>query len=247
MRKNLRKIFEAGITLVVTASFVICYYVTKDINAVVTGNAAAAVSTAANSLPEILLDAGHGGYDGGCVGINGEIEKGINLKITKALYYMCDVFGFNTRATRLKDKALDDEAKDGVYEQKKSDIQNRLEFFQSSKNAVCISIHQNKFTDSEYWGAQMFYSGKNAENEKLAQILQETITGALQPDNTREIKRDDEMYVLKTELPAVMVECGFLSNPDEANKLSDSTYQKQMALSVFVGVNKYIQQNCDND
>lgn len=243
MRNNLKKITEAGITLVVVSVFVLCYYVAKDINTVVTENAAVAVSTASNMLPEILLDAGHGGFDGGCVGVGGELEKDINLSITKSLYYLCDIFGYNTSATRLKDIAVNDSGIEGIYDMKQSDMKNRLEFFKSSDNAVCISIHQNQFTDAKYSGAQMFFSNKNPLNEKLALDIQQSVVANTQKENTREIKHADDMFLLTTENPSVMVECGFLSNAEECKKLGDKAYQKKMALSVFIGLNKFVNEN----
>ncbi len=243
MRNSLKKITEAGLTLVVVSVFVLCYYVAKDINAVVTDNAAVAVSSASNVLPEILLDAGHGGFDGGCVGIGGELEKDINLSITKSLYYLCDIFGYETKATRLKDIAINDSGLKGIYDMKQSDMKNRLEFFKSSDNAVCVSIHQNQFTDEKYSGAQMFFSNKNPLNERLATEIQQSIVSLTQKENTREIKHADDMFLLTTENPSVMVECGFLSNSEECKKLSDKGYQKKMALSVFLGLNKFVAEN----
>lgn len=245
MRSSIKKISEAGLTLVVMSVFIMCYYVTKDINAVVTEKTSVAASAIQNGLPEILLDAGHGGFDGGCVGINGESEKNINLSITKSVYYLCSVFGYPAKSTRLDDSALNDSDIEGIYDMKQSDMKKRLEFFNSSDNAICLSIHQNQFTDEQYWGAQMFFSNKNELNESLALDIQQSIVSNIefQSNNTREIKHADDMFVLSTENPSVMVECGFLSNAEEAEKLCDAGYQKQMALSVFLGLNKFIGEN----
>lgn len=245
MRSCIKKIAEAGLTLVVMSVFIMCYYVTKDINAVVTEKTSVATSASRSGLPEVLLDAGHGGFDGGCVGVNGEIEKGINLSITKSVYYLCSAFGYQAKTSRFDDNSLNDSDITEIYDMKQSDMKKRLEFFNSSSNAVCLSIHQNQFTDSQYWGAQMFFSNKNELNETLASDIQQSIVSNIeyQSNNTREIKHDDDMYVLSTENPSVMVECGFLSNEEEAAKLSDADYQKQIALSVFLGLNKFIGEN----
>ena len=245
MRSSIKKIAEAGLTLVVMSVFIMCYYVTKDINAVVTEKASVAVSEVQSGLPEILLDAGHGGFDGGCVGVNGEVEKDINLAITKSVYYLCSVFGYQPSSTRLDDSALNDSGIEGIYDMKQSDMKKRLEFFNSKDNAICLSIHQNQFTDEQYWGAQMFFSNKNELNEALASDIQQSIVSNIefQSNNTREIKHADDMHVLSTENPSVMVECGFLSNAEEAGKLCNADYQKQMALSVFLGLNKFIGEN----
>ncbi len=245
MRSSIKKIAEAGLTLVVMSVFIICYYVTKNINAIVTEDNSLAVSASQSTLPEILLDAGHGGFDGGCVGVNGEVEKEINLSITKSVYYLCSVFGYKTRASRLDDTALNDSDIEGIFNMKQSDMKHRLEFFNSSDNAVCLSIHQNQFTDEQYWGSQMFFSSTNELSEVLASEIQTSVISNIefQAENDREIKNTSDMYVLSTQNPAVMVECGFMSNPEEVEHLRDTTYQKQMALAIFLGVNKFVGEN----
>lgn len=197
---------------------------------------------AESGLPTIILDAGHGGIDSGCVSINGCEEKDINLNILIKLREMLKTAGINTVVTRDSDKSIHDIGVTGLGNQKKSDMENRLKIINSTENGVFVSIHQNQFTDPKYYGAQMFYPEGSAEGERLASILQRSITSMLQPENTREIKPvGDEIYLLHfAKCPAVMAECGFLSNQAEADKLESDEYQSLMAFSIFSGICEYL-------
>ena len=146
------------------------------------------------------------------------------------------------QVTRDCDKSIHDEGIEGIAAQKSSDMDNRLALFNKNTNAICISIHQNQFTDSKYSGAQMFYSPANADSERFASILQNLFVKNLQPDNMRETKLcGKELYLCYyCNNPAVMAECGFLSNPDEAAKLTDRDYQRQVAYTLFTGLNEFI-------
>lgn len=149
--------------------------------------------------------------------------------------------GYDVELTRSDDRSIHDDGIEGIANQKSSDMDNRLELFNKYDNAICISIHQNQFTDSKYSGAQMFYSDTNSESKYLAQMMQDKITKYTQPDNTREIKLcGKELFLCYfCENPTVMAECGFMSNPDEAEKLKNEDYQKQLAFSIFAAVNEY--------
>ncbi len=193
-------------------------------------------------LPVIILDAGHGGIDSGCVSINGAEEKNINLSIMLKLREMLRAAGFDTIVTRDSDKSIHDIGITGLGKQKKSDMENRLKIVNSVPNAVFVSVHQNQFTDPKYYGAQMFYPQNSAESERLAGILQHSIVSNLQPENQRETKPvGDEIYLLHfAKCPAVMAECGFLSNQEEADKLESEDYQSVMAFSLFEGICEYV-------
>lgn len=153
-----------------------------------------------------------------------------------------EINGYEVELTRSDDRSIHDDGIEGIANQKSSDMDNRLEIFNKHQNAVCISVHQNQFTDSKYNGAQMFYSDTNSESKYLAQKMQDKIVEYLQPENTREIKLcGKELFLCYfSENPTVMAECGFLSNPQEAEKLKDEDYQKQMAFSIFAAVNEYM-------
>lgn len=192
------------------------------------------------SMPTIVIDAGHGGEDGGAVSDSGVLEKDINLSIandTSALFYL---FGFDVTQTRKTDIALDN-GEDTIRKRKVADMKKRLEIFNSSKENTIISIHQNKFSESKYHGTQIFYSPNNEKSKQLADSIKFSVKGLLQPDNERECKKADSgIYLLKnTNNPAVIVECGFISNEEECNNLLSSEYQKQMAFSITAGFLSY--------
>lgn len=196
----------------------------------------------AEDLPIIVLDAGHGGIDGGCTSAEGVPEKGINLSILQRLRDMLVISGFQVEVTRDSDISIHDKGVEGIAAQKSSDMDNRLELFNKYDNAVCLSIHQNQFTDPRYSGGQMFYSGTNADSEALARCLQKNFGEILQPDNDREIKLcGKELFLCYySDNPTVMVECGFLSNPEEAALLNTEEYQQKVALTIYSGLLNYL-------
>ena len=214
---------------------VICYTAIRMENIVVVSN----------SVPKdnfmVVLDAGHGGMDGGCSTADGKTEKGINLNILLSVRDLSKLFGYNVDVTRDKDISIHDKGTTGIRNQKLSDMENRLALFNKYSNAVCVSIHQNTFSDPKFSGAQMFYSDKNEASEQLASIMQQKFVANLQPDNQRETKLcGSELYLCYfCENPAVMVECGFLSNPDEAARLTDKSYQQKVAFTIFSGINEF--------
>lgn len=189
-----------------------------------------------------ILDAGHGGMDGGCSSAEGVPEKGINLNIMLALRDWLEAFGYRVEVTRDTDRSIHDQGIEGIANQKSSDMDNRLALFNQYDNAVCISIHQNQFTDTKYSGAQMFYANTNSESERLAQSLQTQFHEQLQPQNNREIKLcGSELFLCYyCENPTVMVECGFLSNPDEAALLTTEEYQYKVAFTIFSGIQGWL-------
>ena len=190
--------------------------------------------------PIVVIDPGHGGEDGGGVAVDGTPEKGLNLDMALKLSDMLSICGYNTVMTRTEDVSIYDPGTEGLRKQKLSDMENRLALF-NTEDAVCISIHQNRFTDPKYSGAQMFYHKENAEGGRLAECLRERVRGDLQPDNERETKAmDDELFLLcNCRNPAVMAECGFISNPEEAAKLEREDYRRKMAFALFSGLNDY--------
>ena len=190
----------------------------------------------------IIVDAGHGGEDGGTQSATGILEKDINLDISMKLGTLLKLLGYTVVYTRTEDKLqYGDDAK--VQRQKKvSDIHYRMKFMENYPEGLFISIHQNYFEQSKYYGAQVFYSKNKAESKALAEKLQKSIKNIIQPDNTRQIKGSGtDVYLLyNAKSPAVMVECGFLSNPGEALLLKDEEYQKNMCLAIAAGLEEYI-------
>lgn len=199
------------------------------------------------SSPTIIIDAGHGGEDGGAVGINGTVEKDINLSISLKLMNLLEVSGYKVVMTREKDKAIYDESANTLREKKRSDLKNRMGIIKNNKkeNAIFVSIHQNKFPDPKYHGTQIFYSVNNPGSQSLAEKVKDSVTEFIQPENTREIKpADKKIYLLhNAEIPAIIVECGFLSNIEESKKLIDNMYQNQLAFSIYCGITSYFLNN----
>ncbi|MCL2071397.1 MAG: N-acetylmuramoyl-L-alanine amidase [Oscillospiraceae bacterium] len=226
--------------LPLTIAFLVCFLViTLTFNA--NNVAVPAVRGVDDGQITIILDAGHGGMDGGAVGVNGELEKDINLAIVKNLHQLLQFSGFNVVLTRTEDRSMHSEGVTGIRNQKVSDMQNRKALIESHPESLFFSIHQNRFTNARFSGAQMFYTEQNPENHKLAQSLQNSFA-ELQVGNDREIKIiDNELFLFKsTAQPAVLIECGFLSNAEEAARLSDSDYQKKVAFTVYKGIMQYL-------
>lgn len=194
------------------------------------------------SRPTIILDAGHGGEDGGAVGVDGIIEKDINLSITQNLRDLLVMNGYTVVMTRDSDTAIYDPGMETLREKKVSDLENRLELMKEYPGSIFISIHQNQFGSPIYSGTQVFYSPNSQTSQELAQIIQEHAKADLDEENNRTIKVvGDEIYLLwNAPTTAVMVECGFLSNPDEAHKLVDADYQKRVAFMIFDSLNEYL-------
>lgn len=201
-----------------------------------------AASLSLTKKPTVIIDAGHGGEDGGTVSESGVVEKDINLKIAEKLNNLFAKNGYNTVMIRKEDKLIYDDGCNSIRSKKSSDLHNRLNIINENENSVLISIHQNHYTESKYYGAQVFYSGNNPKSEALAQCIQGNIVLTLQPENKRQIKKSgSEIFILNNaKVPAVMVECGFLSNHSEALLLNTEEYQDKMAECIFKATNLFI-------
>lgn len=188
------------------------------------------------SEPIIVIDAGHGGEDGGAVA-NNIVEKDINLSVSKKLKDIFKASGFIVITTRDKDKMINTNGS-SLRERKVSDMKNRLELFNKNENNIVVSIHQNKFSQEKYSGTQVFYSKNNPQSEIMAEYIRKNIAKLIQPENERAAKpADGSIYLLyNSKVPAVIVECGFISNYTEANKLKDNNYQKKLAFAIYSGV-----------
>lgn len=193
----------------------------------------------------VIIDAGHGGDDGGAIGIDGTVEKDINLDIALKLEKILKFYGFNVIMTRTEDVMTCDDGLDSLRKRKVSDIHNRFDLMGKNPDAVFISVHQNKFEDTSQHGTQVFYSGNNEKSKLLAEAIQTSITSAVQPENGRVVKKSDSgIYLLyHAKIPAVLVECGFISNPDEVKKLKDESYRMKLAILIADGLLKYLR-NC---
>ncbi len=188
----------------------------------------------------IVIDAGHGGPDSGAVAADGTTEKDINLRVALQLRDMLRVLGFSVEMTRETDCAVLDAQDNGSRGWKSRDMHNRLQKFDAAQ--LVLSIHQNKFPQTQYSGTQVFYGTKHTSSQLLAETIQQQVVQWLQPQNTRKIKAaGDTIFLLdKTVTPAVIVECGFLSNTAELERLKNSEYCQQMAFAVCCGALTYM-------
>lgn len=181
----------------------------------------------------VVLDAGHGSSDSGKVGINGVLEKDINLSISKETKKHLEKKGIRVVMTRDKDESLA-EGENG--NRKVQDMKARVKRINDTKPNLAVSIHQNSYHEESIHGAQVFYYEHSESGEKDARILQEALH-AVDPDNTRQVKANTTYYLLKrTEVPILIIECGFLSNQEEAEKLASEDYQKEIAKAIANGI-----------
>lgn len=200
----------------------------------------------ASSMPitqkTVIVDAGHGGDDGGAIGIDGTVEKDINLDIALKLEKILKFYGFNVIMTRTQDVMTCDDGLDSLRKRKISDIHNRFELMRKNPDAIFISVHQNKFEDSSQHGTQVFYSGNDERSKELAEAIQTSVTLTLQRKNDRVVKKSGSgIYLLyHAKIPAVLVECGFISNSDEVKKLKDESYRIKLAILIADGLLKYL-------
>ncbi len=191
------------------------------------------VLTTKQSSACIVIDVGHGGNDPGKVSANGIQEKDINLQIALYLKDYLIARDYIVYLTRENDCGLYNE---NVSNKKASDMTNRIQFFKEKNASYVVSIHQNSYPDTIQHGAQTFYFAGSDEGKQLADSIQQSLL-EFDGSNTRQIKSSDNYYILKhSSAPAVIVECGFLSNPEEAAKLSDPNYQKELAYAISLGI-----------
>ncbi|MBE6782813.1 MAG: hypothetical protein E7536_02225 [Ruminococcaceae bacterium] len=196
-----------------------------------------------NKFPEIkvIIDAGHGGVDGGAVASDSTLEKDINLDIALKLNELLKMSGAETIMTRESDISIHDESAKTIRAKKSSDIHNRFNILKSNPDYIFVSIHQNTYSQSQYKGAQLFYSPDNAGSIDLARCIQTSISERLQKYNEREIKKcsTDVFLIYHAQSVAVLCECGFLSNPDELDSLKNDEYRKEIAFCIFSGILDY--------
>ena len=205
-------------------------------------NIAAHTSSAAveDSLT-VIVDAGHGGEDGGAQ-VGDVTEKDINLAVANKLSDILRLCGCRVVEIRDEDISVYDDEAETLREKKVSDLKHRVQIVNESENNLLVSIHQNKFNNSTYSGTQVFYSTNNDNSRVLAEAIRQSVISFLQNDNTRELKPSgSDIYLLdQAKVPAVIVECGFLSNDAERAKLLDDGYQSEMAYAIAMGVLAYM-------
>ena len=189
---------------------------------------------------KIVVDPGHGGADPGKVGVNGALEKDINLEIAKKVKAILEKENVHIIMTREDENGLYDEADNN---KKLADMQKRVEIIETEKPQLVVSIHQNSFSDNSVKGPQVFYHAQSQEGEQIALVLQNELNtlGA-----ERSIKANDSYYMLKkTTVPTIIVECGFLSNEEEAEMLTQEEYQEQVAQAICSGIIKWLDKSVE--
>lgn len=203
-----------------------------------------AVTVMAESAPIegrlcIIIDAGHGDPDGGAVSCTGVFESGINLEISRRLEDLLRLLGYDTLMTRITESSVYTSG-DTIGEKKVSDLKERARMVNAVENGVLLSIHQNHYTDSRYSGAQMFWANTQGSKE-LAETLQGAFAAHLNPGSNRAAKKCQGIWLMEhVDCPAVLVECGFLSNTAEEAKLRDSEYQKRICCVIVSALSEFI-------
>lgn len=187
----------------------------------------------------VIIDAGHGGEDVGAIGINSVYEKDLNMQISVKLGDYLNAAGFNVVYTRIEDCLLYTKEQNIKGMRKIYDLKNRVAIANSYSDAIFISIHMNSFGQENCSGLQIYHSA-NASAQKLASSVQNSVKSLLQPTNHRSIKQGNEIYILENSLvPAILIECGFISNPDECKKLCEKEYQKELCFAILCGIIEY--------
>ena len=191
--------------------------------------------------PTVVVDAGHGGEDSGAVSPGNVYEKDLNLEIALKLGEYLEASGYNVVYTRTEDKLLYTEAENIKGLRKISDLKNRTMIANSYSGAILVSIHMNSFGMASCSGLQVYYGTNDPTSQTLAESVQGEVVKRLQPTNKRRVKSGSDIYVLENSTnPAILVECGFLSNPEECEKLCEKKYQKELSFAILCGIIEYI-------
>ena len=190
-------------------------------------------------LNTVIIDAGHGGEDGGAISCTGKPESSYNLEIALRLNDLMHLMGIHTKMVRTIDRSVYTQGQT-IASKKVSDLKNRVELVNNTENALLLSIHQNTFSESQYHGAQVFY-GSNAEGMELAKQLQEAFCNTVNTGSNRKCKRGEKVYLLEhIEKPGVLIECGFLSNYAEEAALRSGEYQKKICCVIAFALGSFL-------
>lgn len=225
------------IELTMACLLLVCFYLLSRQAAVISVHQTERGTQKAAS-PLILVDAGHGGSDPGMIGVGGLEEKGINLSISLLLRDTLEKSGYSVIMTREEDKGLYDSS---AANKKAQDMQRRIAMIREHMPVLSVSIHQNSYHDAGVHGPQVFYYESSVEGKKLAEAVQSSLNDLLEVDRPREVKGNTSYYLLKRSSGIlVIVECGFLTNPEEAQKLQTKEYQEKVAAAVSEGIRTYL-------
>lgn len=199
---------------------------------------------AISSLPAtnkvIILDAGHGYPDKGASSSSGLTEEAINLKIVKKLQNLLEQSGSTVILTRSDENGIYDSDESSIRNKKVSDIKNRVKIGNNSSADIFVSIHLNKIPQSQYSGWQTFFKQGNEQSKKLAENIQNSLNSSIQKENKRQSLKISGKYIIdNVEIPTTIVECGFLSNPEEEKQLQEDDYQNRLAWGIYTGIMDY--------
>lgn len=187
----------------------------------------------------IIIDAGHGGIDGGATSCSGILESKYNLQIALRLNDLLHLMGHNTKMIRTTDVSVYTKG-DSIAQKKASDLKERVRIVNESENGILISIHQNNFSDSRYSGAQVFH-GNSEDSNLLARLMQDQLVSNLNPGSNRECKESNGIYLMEhIKYTGILIECGFLSNPEEEAKLRSENYQKNLCCVISAVLSQYL-------
>ena len=188
----------------------------------------------------IVMDAGHGVPDEGAQSSTGTTEAETNLKISLKVQNLLEQSGCTVILTRSDENAIYDVDSNTLKQKKISDIRNRVKIGNESSADIFVSIHLNKIPQQQYYGWQCFYKEGNEQSNKLAKSIQENLNKSMQKENNRVAMKIDNIYIIKhVEIPTSIVECGFLSNPEEEKQLLDDNYQNRLAWGIYSGIINY--------
>ena len=241
MTKTLRPVLSLLAFLLLFAALLFFFFLLGT-RALPHGDFAPASPTGMGSRPVVVIDAGHGGEDGGAVGENGVLEKDLNLAIAQKMCELLRASGVEAVMTREEDVLLYDKNSDYEGRKKVQDLATRRQIAEQYENPVFISIHMNAFPDSRYKGLQVYYSENHPDSLALARSIQEADRLCLHPDNRRTVKAGgSNLYLLdRLSCPAILVECGFLSNAEECEELCREDAQKRMAILLSASLLNYL-------
>mgnify|MGYP003298474403 CR=1 FL=1 len=237
---NLKGLIHATKSCVVVCLAVAVFCLSVRIAVVKRGGEYVAVD-ATPTPPVFVIDAGHGGEDPGAIGVNGVYEKDINLAIANEIGAQLTEKGYTVIYTRTEDKMLYSEDENIKGFRKLSDLKNRLKIANESGGAILISVHMNSYGEEKYSGLQGYYKPSCEESRNLAAAIQSRVINEVQPQNNRTVKKGNNIYMLeKYDGVGVLIECGFLTNSAECEKLCEKEYQKQLSFSIVCGIIEYM-------
>ena len=235
MKERMEKIFSLALGALLVMSML---YVARGAAVLVNGRNVENTEDGAQSQICVVIDAGHGGDDPGKIGVNQLLEKDVNLSIALKVRQYLEAQGIRVVMTREDENGLYDS---GASNKKVQDMKRRVALIEETAPAITVSIHQNSYPEEYVHGAQVFYYENSRDGQLLAQLLQSQLVEKLDPETHRQIKANDSYYLLKkTNIPIVIVECGFLSNQTEAKLLGQEEYQDRVAWAIHMGILQYL-------